>query len=76
MLIALAVVLLDMAAQATLIVGQYTVYRLGARADARLNSVCIAVFFAGGAVGFQLGSIAYRLGGWSLVEVPPLRGCG
>ncbi len=68
-IIALAAVLLGMAAQATLIVGQHTIYRLDAHARARLNSVYIAIFFAGGAAGSQLGSIAYRVGGWGLAGI-------
>jgi predicted MFS family arabinose efflux permease len=68
-LIALAAVLLDMAVQATLILGQHTIYQLDPDARARLNSAFIATFFLGGALGSQLGSIAYRAGGWSAVTV-------
>jgi predicted MFS family arabinose efflux permease len=68
-LIALAAVLLDMAVQTTLIVGQHTIYRLDPRARARLNSVFIATFFIGGALGSQLGSIAYRADGWGAVSL-------
>lgn len=66
-LIALAAVLLDMAVQTNLILGQHTIYRLDANARARLNSTFIATFFAGGAVGSQLGSITYHAGGWTAV---------
>jgi predicted MFS family arabinose efflux permease len=68
-LLALAAILLDMAVQTTLILGQHTVYQLDAGARARLNSAFIATFFLGGALGSQLGSIAYRAGGWSAVTV-------
>lgn len=64
-LIALAAILLDMAVQTTLILGQHTVYQLDPAARARLNSAFIAVFFAGGAVGSQLGSVVYHAGGWA-----------
>ncbi|MFI8991978.1 MFS transporter [Streptomyces antimycoticus] len=66
-LIALAAVLIDMAVQTTLILGQHTIYQLDPRARARLNSAFIAIFFLGGALGSQLGSIAYRTAGWTAV---------
>ncbi|WP_308286525.1 MFS transporter [Streptomyces griseorubiginosus] len=66
-LLALAAVLLDTAVQTTLIVGQHTIYRLDPAARARLNSAFIAVFFAGGALGSQLGSVAYHAAGWNAV---------
>ncbi|MGW9025566.1 MFS transporter [Streptomyces sp. NPDC055722] len=68
-LIALAAVLLDMAVQTTLIVGQHTIYQLDPHARARLNSAFIATFFIGGALGSQLGSIAYRADGWGAVSL-------
>ncbi|MEU9443881.1 MFS transporter [Streptomyces sp. NPDC048304] len=64
-LIALAAVLLDMAVQATLILGQHTIYRLDPDARARLNSAFIATFFLGGALGSQLGSLTFHAGGWT-----------
>jgi predicted MFS family arabinose efflux permease len=64
-LIALAAILIDMAVQTTLILGQHTIYQLDPAARARLNSVFIATFFAGGAVGSQLGSVVYHSGGWT-----------
>ncbi|MFJ6120356.1 MFS transporter [Streptomyces sp. NPDC092129] len=66
-LIALAAILLDMAVQTSLILGQHTIYRLDPNARARLNSAFIATFFIGGALGSQFGTIAYRLGGWTAV---------
>ncbi|WP_055491287.1 MFS transporter [Streptomyces sp. TP-A0356] len=68
-LLALAAIVLDMAVQTTLILGQHTIYQLDHTARARLNSAFIATFFIGGALGSQLGSIAYRAGGWSAVAV-------
>ncbi|MEW2163716.1 MFS transporter [Streptomyces sp. NPDC007084] len=64
-LIALAAILLDMAVQTTLILGQHTIYQLDADARARLNSAFIATFFVGGALGSQLGSLVYHSGGWT-----------
>ncbi|GAA1409522.1 MFS transporter [Kitasatospora putterlickiae] len=68
-LLALAAVLVDMAVQTTLILGQHTVYQLDPAARARLNSAFIAIFFVGGAAGSQLGSVVYRAGGWTAVAV-------
>jgi predicted MFS family arabinose efflux permease len=64
-LLGAAAVLLDMAVQTTLILGQHRVYQLDPGARARLNSAYIATFFLGGAAGSQVGSIAYHAGGWS-----------
>ncbi|WP_406433425.1 MFS transporter [Streptomyces sp. NBC_01589] len=63
-LIALAAILIDMAVQATLILGQHTVYQLDPAARARLNSAFIAMFFVGGAAGSQLGSVVFHAAGW------------
>ncbi|MFG3102488.1 MFS transporter [Streptomyces sp. NPDC048182] len=64
-LLALAAVLLDMAVQTTLILGQHVVYQLDPAARARLNSGFIALFFVGGAAGSQLGSLVYDAAGWT-----------
>lgn len=61
-----AAVLLDMAVQTTLVLGQHVVYQLDGGARARLNSAFMATFFVGGALGSQAGSAAYHLGGWPL----------
>ncbi|MFB9834140.1 MFS transporter [Actinoallomurus acaciae] len=68
-LLAVAAVLIDMTVQTTLILGQHAIYRLDAGARARLNSVYIATFFAGGAFGSQAGSIAYHAYGWTGLTV-------
>ncbi|MDN3023986.1 MFS transporter [Streptomyces sp. S.PB5] len=68
-LIALAAILIDMAVQTTLILGQHTVYQLDPDARARLNSAFIAIFFLGGAAGSQLGSVVYHAGGWTGLTV-------
>jgi predicted MFS family arabinose efflux permease len=68
-LLALAAVVLDMAVQGGMVFGQHTIYRLDATARARLNSVYIATFFVGGAVGSQVGSLAYHAGGWTALTL-------
>ncbi len=68
-LLALAAVLLDMAVQGVLIFGQHTIYRLDSGARARINSVYVATFFTGGALGAETGSIVYRAGGWTALTV-------
>ncbi|MGP4043148.1 MFS transporter [Streptomyces sp. 2A115] len=68
-LLALAAILIDMAVQTTLILGQHTVYQLDPDARARLNSAFIATFFLGGAAGSQLGSVVYHSGGWTGLTV-------
>ncbi|MFI8106424.1 MFS transporter [Streptomyces sp. NPDC086023] len=66
-LLVAAAVLLDLAVQSTLVVGQHAIYQLDAGARARLNSIYIATFFLGGALGSQIGSMAFRFGGWTAV---------
>lgn len=68
-LLALAAILVDVAVQTTLILGQHTIYALDPGARSRLNSVFIAMFFAGGAIGSQLGTVVYEAAGWSGVTV-------
>jgi len=68
-LLAAAAVLLDMAVQASFVLGQHTIYRLDPSARARLNSAYIATFFAGGAIGSQAGSIAYHASGWTALTI-------
>lgn len=68
-LLALAAIVIDTAVQTSLILGQHTVYQLDPAARARLNSVFIATFFIGGAIGSQLGSVIYHAGGWTGLTV-------
>ncbi|MFD4944105.1 MFS transporter [Streptomyces sp. NPDC058409] len=67
--IAIAAILIDMAVQTTLIVGQHTIYGLDPDARARLNSVFIATFFLGGALGSEVGSLAHKAAGWGGVSL-------
>ncbi|MFF2852803.1 hypothetical protein ACFVT5_41900 [Streptomyces sp. NPDC058001] len=62
--IAIAAILIDMVVQTTLILGQHTIYGLDPDARARLNSVFIATFFLGGALGSEVGSLAHKAAGW------------
>ena len=68
-LLCLAAVVLDMAVQASLVFGQHVIYRLDPAARSRVNSVYIATFFLGGALGSQAGALAYHMGGWDAVCV-------
>ncbi|MFF2927079.1 MFS transporter [Streptomyces celluloflavus] len=69
LVLAAAAVLLDCAVQCSLIFGQHTIYQLDADARARITSVYIATFFIGGAIGSQLGTLAYHLGNWHAVTL-------
>jgi predicted MFS family arabinose efflux permease len=62
-----AAILLDMAVQTTLILGQHVIFQLDPDSRARLNSAYMATFFFGGALGSQLASTAYRAEGWTAV---------
>ncbi|MCX5400761.1 MFS transporter [Streptomyces sp. NBC_01335] len=64
-LLALAAIFVDVAVQTTLILGQHTIYALDPGARSRLNSVFIAIFFTGGAIGSQLGTVVYERYGWN-----------
>ncbi|MFC1409539.1 MFS transporter [Streptacidiphilus sp. N1-12] len=64
-----AAVLLDMGVQTTLILGQHVIFQLDPASRARLNSVYMATFFLGGALGSELASLAYRSHGWTAVAV-------
>jgi predicted MFS family arabinose efflux permease len=63
--LALGVVLLDLGAQANHISNQTRVYALRPEARNRLNTVYMVTYFAGGATGAWLGSLAWSHWGWS-----------
>ncbi|MFL5356349.1 MFS transporter [Archangium sp.] len=67
--IALGVILLDLGAQANHISNQTRVYSLRPEARNRLNTVYMVTYFAGGATGAWLGSLAWSHWGWSGVCV-------
>ncbi|WNG52521.1 MFS transporter [Archangium minus] len=62
--IALGVILLDLGAQANQIANQARVYALRPEARNRLNTVYMVTYFAGGASGAWLGSMAWSRWGW------------
>jgi predicted MFS family arabinose efflux permease len=64
-----ASIILDMGAAANLVLGQRTIYSLGAEVRGRLNGLYTALFFAGGAVGSALGGWVYAVYGWHGVLV-------
>lgn len=63
----LAGILLDMGVQCNVVLGQRTIYLLGAEVRSRLNALYMAIFFIGGAIGSGIASVAYLYGGWTLV---------
>lgn len=63
-LLAVSAITLDMAVSATLVLGQRTIFSLGAEVRSRLNGLYIALFFAGGACGSALGGWVYAGYGW------------
>ena len=63
----IAGILLDLGVQSNVVLGQRTIYLLGADIRSRLNALYMAIFFAGGAIGSGIASLAYVYGGWSLV---------
>lgn len=64
----LAGILLDMGVQCNVVLGQRTIYLLGAEVRSRLNALYMAIFFIGGAIGSGIASVAYLYGGWALVS--------
>jgi predicted MFS family arabinose efflux permease len=61
-------ILLDLGVQANLVLGQRTIYTLGAHLRGRLTGLFMAMMFAGGAIGSLLASLAFTRGGWALVS--------
>ncbi|RED41649.1 MFS transporter [Paenibacillus sp. VMFN-D1] len=59
-----AAIVLDMAVSANLVLGQRSIFALGAELRSRLNGLFMAIFFAGGAIGSAVGGWAYAQGGW------------
>lgn len=63
-----AAILLDLGVQSNMVLGQRAIYELGPHVRSRLNGIYIAIFFAGGAFGSAIASVAYLRGGWTLVS--------
>jgi predicted MFS family arabinose efflux permease len=62
-------IFLDMAVQTTLVLGQRAIYALDPAARSRLNTLYIATFFCGGAVGSAVSGIVYARAGWIGVAI-------
>ena len=67
--LALASIILDMGVAANLVLGQRTIFALGAEVRSRLNGLYMALFFAGGAFGSALGGWVHAVYGWHGVLV-------
>jgi predicted MFS family arabinose efflux permease len=65
LLLALAAVLLDLAAQVHQVAGQQTIYALAPQARARVNSVYLTTAFVGGAIASALAGQVYERAGWT-----------
>lgn len=57
-------ILIDLAAQTSLVLGQRVIYALRPAERSRLNTLYIATFFIGGAAGSALSALAYARMGW------------
>jgi len=64
----LAAVLLDVGLSVNLILGQRTLFALGAEVRSRLNGLYVAAFFLSGALGSTLATSTYARGGWLLAS--------
>ncbi|NHO33350.1 MFS transporter [Acetobacter fallax] len=69
LILALAAIALDGAAQANQILSQRVVYSLSDDARGRLNAAYMTVVFLGGAAGSTLGAWTYFRGGWGLTSL-------
>jgi len=61
-------ILLDMGAQANLVLSQREIFSLAPEARSRLNGLFMALFFFGGAFGSAVAGAAFAAGGWELVS--------
>jgi predicted MFS family arabinose efflux permease len=57
-------IVLDMGVSANLVVGQRSIYALGAEVRSRLNGLYMSIFFMGGALGSSLGGWMFAHHGW------------
>jgi predicted MFS family arabinose efflux permease len=58
-------IVLDLAVQTTMVLGQRAIYALDAAARSRLNTLYIATFFCGGAMGSAAAGFVYAHAGWT-----------
>jgi len=66
-MLVVATIVIDIGVQATQVNSLAQIYALDPLANSRINTVYIAMFFAGGASGTALGMQAWRAGGWVAV---------
>ena len=66
-MLAAGAILIDLAAQTTLVLGQQVIYGLNPAERSRLNTLYIATFFVGGAMCSAVAGIAYARAGWPAV---------
>jgi predicted MFS family arabinose efflux permease len=64
-LLVAAAILLDFGVSGNLVLGQRTIFGLGAQLRSRLNGLYMAIFFVGGAAGSALAAWSYARWGWS-----------
>jgi predicted MFS family arabinose efflux permease len=62
-------ILLDLAVQSTLVIGQQAIYTLRPEERSRLNTLYIATFFVGGAAGSALAGVTYSRFHWAGIIV-------
>jgi len=62
-------ILLDLAVNSNLVTGQQAIYELNAAERSRINTLFIAMFMTGAAVGSALAGLAYTHGGWPSVAL-------
>jgi predicted MFS family arabinose efflux permease len=60
-------ILLDLAVNSNLVVGQQAIYALSPHERSRINTIFIAMFMGGAALGSALAGVAYAHGGWPTV---------
>ena len=60
-------ILLDLAVNSNLVTGQQAIYALSASERSRINTIFIAMFMGGAALGSALAGVAYSRGGWPAV---------
>ncbi len=68
-LLVIAGIILDVGAQANVVVGQRAIYALAPDIRSRVNAIYIALFFLGGAMGSALSGIALSHGGYAAVSL-------
>lgn len=62
-------IFIDLAVQTTLVLGQRAIYALNPNERSRLNTLYIATFFIGGAIGSAGAGVAYADAGWHGIVV-------